>query len=113
VWTAADIEIVLDDDFTDDPVVTARIHTPAGDLLIMAEVGSDRRELVRRGLPMQGMHIGPNALGWPRLRQLARAVMERMDVDAIVVEGAVRTSGAHRGGTPNKLRFTRVLPAAS
>jgi hypothetical protein len=30
VWTGADIEIILDDDLTDDPVVTARILTPVG-----------------------------------------------------------------------------------
>jgi hypothetical protein len=30
VWTAADIEIIVDDALADDPVVTAEIDTPAG-----------------------------------------------------------------------------------
>jgi hypothetical protein len=112
VWTVADVEIVLDDDLTDDPVVTAHILTPAGELLVMAEVATYNRELVLRGLHMHGVTLGPNELGWPRLRQLARAIMERVDIDAIVLEGAVRTSGARRGRVPRTLRFTRhVSPA--
>lgn len=107
MWTAADIEIILDDDLTDDPVVTAHILTPAGELLLMAEVERDDRGLLLRGLHMHGVTLGPNELGWPRLRQLADAVMEGMDVDAIVIEGAVRTSGARRGHVPRTLRFTR------
>jgi len=111
VWAAADIDIILDDDLTDDRVVTARILTPAGELLVMAEVAQHERELALRGLHMHGVGLGPNKLGWPRLRQLARAVMERMDLDAIVIEGAVRRSGAHRGRIPRILRFTRPLSA--
>jgi hypothetical protein len=112
VWTAADIEIILDDDLTDDPVVTAHILTPAGELLVMAEVEVRNRELVLRGLHMHGVTLGPNEVGWPRLRQLAHAVMERVDVDAIVIEGAVRTSGARRGHVPRVLRFTRHVSTA-
>jgi hypothetical protein len=112
MWTAADIAIILDDDLTDDPVVTARILTPAGELLVMAEVEVQDRELVLRGLHMHGVTLGPNELGWPRLRQLAHAVMQRVEVDAIVIEGAVRTSGAHRGYVPRTLRFTRHVSAA-
>ena len=112
VWTVADIEIVLDDDLTDDPVVTGHIVTPAGELLVMAEVEVLHRELVLRGLHIHGVTLGPNELGWPRLRQLAHAVMERLDVDAIVIEGAVRTSGAHRGRVPRTLRFTRHVSTA-
>jgi hypothetical protein len=113
VWTAADIEIILDDDLTDDPVVTARILTPAGELLVMAKVEVLGRELVLRGLHMLGVTLVPNELGWPRLRQLADAVMEGMDVDAIVIEGAVRTSGARRGHVPRTLRFTRRISTTS
>jgi len=112
VWTVADIEIILDDDLTDDPVVTGHIVTPAGELLVMAEVEVLHRELVLRGLHIHGVTLGPNELGWPRLRQLAHAVMERLDVDAIVIEGAVRTSGARRGHVPRALRFTRHVSTA-
>jgi len=112
VWTGTDIEVILDDDLTDDPVVTAHILTPIGELLVMAEVEQHERELVLRGLHMHGVTLGPNELGWSRLRQLAHAVMERMDVDAIVIEGAVRTSGALRGHVPRTIRFSRRVSAS-
>jgi len=47
--------------------------------------------------PYTGGPLGPNDPGPVRLRQLVRAVMERMDFDAIIIEGATRTSGARRG----------------
>ena len=112
VWTATDIEIIPEDDLTDDPVVTAHTLTPAGELLVMAEVEVHDRELVLRGLRMHGLALEPNELGWRRLRQPARAVAERVDVDAIVIEGAVRTSGARRGHVPRTLRLSRRISTA-
>jgi hypothetical protein len=113
VWTSADIEIVLYDELTDDAVVTVRILTPLGELIVMAEADQSDRELSLRGLHIQGDTLGPNDLGPVRLRQLVRAAMERMDFDAIVIEGATWTSGARRGRVPRTLRFTRRVPAAS
>jgi hypothetical protein len=109
MWTAGDIEIELEDDLTDDRVVTARVTTPMGALLVMAEVEQQGRELLLDRLHMHGETFGPNALGAHRLRQLASAVIEWMDLDAIVVKGATRTSGARRGSFPRPLRFTRRL----
>jgi hypothetical protein len=63
VWTVADIEIILDDDLTDDPVVTGQIVTPAGELLVMAEIEVLRRELVLRGLHIHGGDPGPKRIG--------------------------------------------------
>ncbi len=113
VWTSADIEIVLDDELTDDAIATVRIVTPLGELLVMAEAEQNERELVLHRLHIQGDTLGPNDLGPAHLRQLARAVMERMDFDAIIIEGATRTSGTRRGRVPRTLRFTRRIPAAS
>ena len=53
VWTAADIEILLDDDGTDHPITTVRIRTPGGDLTIMAEITFQGRELVLAGVHIQ------------------------------------------------------------
>ena len=39
----------------------------------------------------------------------ARAVAEKIDVDAIVVEGAARTTGATHGRIPRQIRFARAL----
>ena len=113
MWTSADIEIVLDDELTDGAIATVRILTPSGELLVMAEAKQNERELVLRRLHIQAETLGPNDLGPARLRQLVRGVMERMDFDAIIIEGAARTSGARRGRVPRALRFTRRIPAAS
>jgi hypothetical protein len=58
-------------------------------------------------LRLLGVHIQgatANAIGTSNLRVLADAVMEKMDYDAIEVEGAIRTTGAGPGrrveGTP-------------
>ena len=37
MWTKDDIRILLIDDMTDDPIVTARISTPGGEVTVMAE----------------------------------------------------------------------------
>jgi len=113
VWTSADIEIVLDDELTDGAIATVRILTPLGELLVMAEAEQNGRELVLRRLHIQAETLGPNDLGPARLRRLVQGVMERMDFDAIIVEGAARTSGARWGRIPRTLRFTRRIPAAS
>lgn len=112
MWTADDIQIELEDELTDGPVVTARIITPEGALQVMAEIEWRGRELVLDRLHMHGETLLPNELGPHRLRQLAQALIEWMDLDALVINGAVRTSGAHRGRLPRPLRFTRKLPAA-
>jgi nucleotide-binding universal stress UspA family protein len=111
-WTAADIEIVLEDEFSAGAVVTARIRLPVGEIEVMAEIERFDRELVLEGVHIQGQNLGPNRLGWARLQQIARAVAEKADVDTIVVKGATRTSGALPGRTiPGPIRFTRPLPA--
>ena len=50
-WIAADIEIVLEDEFCVGSVVTARIRSPGGELEIMAEIERFDRELVLTGFP--------------------------------------------------------------
>lgn len=106
-WSGDDIEIEADDLGTDDPVVTARITTPAGILDVMAEPSQKGRCLVLERLHMHGVDIGPRQFGLANLRALAQAVMERMDLDEIVIRGAVRTSGANPRRRPGERRFTR------
>jgi hypothetical protein len=73
MWTTDDIEIALEDELTDGPVVTARIATPAGTLLIMAEIEKQGRELLLSRTHIHGETLGPNDLGPHRLRQIAKA----------------------------------------
>jgi hypothetical protein len=111
VLTEADIEIVLDDAFSAGSVVTARIRTPDGDLQMIGDIERFDRELVLAGVHIHAENLQPNQLGWARLRQIARAVAEKLDVDVILIKGAVRTSGAVHGRIPGPIRFTRAIPA--
>jgi len=113
VWTVADLEIAILDPLSAGSVLTVQISTPAGPLLVMAEVESYDRELVLAGLHIQAETLGPNSLGWARLRQIARALAEKADVDCIVIKGAARTTGAGPGRTPSQLRFARAIPVES
>ena len=61
--------------------------------------------LILRGVHMQGAR--PNAIGAGNLKVLARVVMERMELDGLVVEGALRTTGANPGHRPRPIRFAR------
>jgi hypothetical protein len=106
-WSGNDIDIEVDDLGTDDPVVPARITTPAGVLEVVAEPAQEGRRLVLERLHMHGVDVGPRQFGLANLRALAQAVMERMDLDEIVIRGAVRTSGANPGHRPGERRFTR------
>jgi len=110
MWTAADIRIELVDEMSAGTVTTVRIATPAGDLLAIGNIESYGRELVIRDLHIQSGSLRANALGWARLRQIARAAAEKADVDVIVVEGGARTTGAGPyGRIPRQLRFARAL----
>ncbi len=109
MWTADDLAIQLEDELTDGRVVTARIITPLGALLVMAEVEQQGRELLLDRLHIQGETLRPNQLGPHRLRQIANVLIERMGLDAILIKGATRTSGARRDHLPRPLRFTRKL----
>lgn len=106
MWTVSDIRIVVDDDLSDDPIVTAEISTPAGRLKLMADVDIVGRRLRLKGLHMHGDGFGPSEFGAGNLRRLTEAVMERLDCDEIIVEGAARTSGANPGRAP-ALHFRR------
>ena len=94
-WRPGDIAFDIVDDETDDPVVTVRFETPSGCILAMAEVEDHGRTLRLVRMHMQG--AGASAVGAANLRILADVVMDRMDYDAIEIEGAVRTTGARPG----------------
>ena len=104
MWDATQITFDLVDDMTTDPVVTVAITTPVGVLKLMAEPERVGRTLILHGLHMQD--LVPNAIGVANLMVLADMAMERIDVDGLVIEGAIRTTGANPGRRPRVLRFT-------
>lgn len=110
VWTAADITIELVDEMSAGIVTTVRIVTPTGDFFVIGNIQTYGRELVIRNLHIQSGGLRANSLGWARLRQIARAVAEKADVECIVIEGGARTTGAGTyGRIPRQLRFTRPV----
>lgn len=113
MWTAADIRIVVTDDLSEDNALTVRLSTPAGTLAMLAEVRFVDRRMVLSGVHTHGEDMGPRQFGMVRLRWLAQAVMEAVDCDEIVLEGAVRTTGAGPGRRPGILRFRRSDPVAA
>jgi hypothetical protein len=110
MWDPAQIAFDLVEDMTADPVVTVNVSTPAGVLKVMAEPERVGRTLVLHGLHMQD--LVPNVVGAANLIVLADVVMQRMDVDELVVEGGLRTTGANPGRRPRVLRFTRRVRSA-
>ncbi len=105
VWELSDIRVDLDPAQTEHPIITIEIETPAGLLLLMAAISRRSRSLTLSGLNMEGAVA--NTIGVANLLRLARLIMEGVDTDEIVVEGAVRTSGATPGRTPRPFRITR------
>ena len=101
----------IDYDATDHPVVTIRVVTPVGLIEVMAEVAVNRRSLRLQRLHVQSS-AEPNEIGHANWRLIATMMMERMDYDEIIVEGAVRTTGASAGRRPQPIRFTRRIRAA-
>jgi hypothetical protein len=105
MWAVGDISFELLDDMTDDPVVTLLVMTPAGRLMFVAEPMEQGTSLVLQGTHVQDARV--NAVGTANLMVIAQALMEGMGFDELVVEGALRTTGANPGRRPRALRFTR------
>lgn len=100
-----DIEIVVDGDLADDPVYALIIVTPIESLQVLGSF-----EIGARRIVVQGLHVGGDPSlpwGWSRLRQIARLLLEKMDVDDLIVHGAVRTTGANPGRRPSIVRLSR------
>lgn len=104
------VEIELDE--FEDGIAVGRVITREFQLVVMAEVIFEDREVVLRGLNVHAVGVSVNELGNARLRKLVIATMERMDVDTLVIEGAIRVTGANPGRKPRSLRFTRKAAPA-
>jgi hypothetical protein len=110
MWSIEDIAFEIIDDLTSDPVVRVVVSTPDGTLKFMAEPEQQGSTLILHTTHVQDARA--NAMGHGNLMVLAQALMERMGFDGLVVEGAIRATGANPGRRPRPLRFTRrVRPA--
>lgn len=90
-WKPEEISFDFRYELTSGQVVTVRIQTPAGPVFAMAEVEERGRTLVLNGFHMHS-DAGRSAVGRENLHMLAQHVMEVMEYDELVVQGAARTS---------------------
>ncbi|MGO9742067.1 MAG: hypothetical protein ACLPN5_11240 [Roseiarcus sp.] len=112
-WNLDEIAITLVDELSTGVIATIRVEVVGIALLIMGEIVEDRERLVVTGVHVSSRGVKPNEIGLADLRQLAQAVMEVGGYDEIVVQGALRTTGAHPGHRPRPIRFARDPVAAS
>lgn len=105
-WTPDQIAFDFVIDLVEGPVLTASVFTPAGLLLVMAEPEEEEsgKRLILRRFHVQGATA--NQVGQTNLRAIAKAAMKGLGYDELVVEGAVRTTGARPGHRPRRIRFT-------
>ena len=69
--------------------------------------------IIARGVHIHGEDgVDTNSLGYATLRKIAQGVLDLEEfryVEAIVIEGAERSTGANPGRTPKPMRFRRAL----
>ena len=106
-WRPEDIEIVLVGEASEGDVVTIKVTVGGAVVLMMGEIREHGKRLVASGVHVSSKGVSANGVGISNLKQIARAVMEVGGYDEIIVEGAVRTTGAHRGHRPRRIWFTR------
>jgi hypothetical protein len=91
-------------DASEGTVVTVRIAIAGASVELMGEIGEHGRTLL-----VTGVHIavrGPAGLLTKRtMAAIAHRVMQEMDYDEIIVEGAARTTGSRPGHRPRRFRF--------
>jgi hypothetical protein len=92
--------------------MTGVVAYPGGTLQVMAEPTLGGRSLVLDGLHLNGS-AGANGLSETKFRLILQRVMERMDVDEILVRGATQTTGANLGRRPGNFRFRRKPTSAA
>jgi hypothetical protein len=114
-WNADDIRVVLLSDVSEGDIVTVEVTIGDISLRIMGEIREHDRRLAAVGAHISSTGIKPNEVGIANLRLVAQALMEVGGYDEIVVEGAIRTTGARPGHRPRAIRFARngdPVPAA-
>jgi hypothetical protein len=110
IWRKNEVAFTFLDDLVAHPIVAIAIDTPAGELRVMAVVQEAGRIMTLSRLHMHGEQAAArNSVGPGNLKVLAQIVMEGLDLDGLVIEGARRTTGAGAGRTPRRIRFTRHL----
>jgi len=98
--------IELEAVFDDGDMVMIDVRIGNASACILAQVVLDRTQMILRRMHVDGP--GANLLGPAVLKSIVRRMMEIADVETVVVEGAIRTTGAGPGRIPDPIRFRRT-----
>ncbi|WP_342107662.1 hypothetical protein [Methylobacterium sp. SI9] len=106
MWLADSVAITILD-YGRGNTVLIEIETPVGRLQAVGELEQIGQTLYFRRAHIQGLHRG--ALGRVGLNAIGAAILREAEVDAIVIEGGARTTGAgpKRGRRPPPFRYPR------
>lgn len=99
------------DHLSEHPVWVIIARMQAGTLRLLGLIELKGRTLYVRDVHVEGLM--PGALGRAGLNALGYALMEVADVDELVVQGAVRTTGTRPGRRPAPFRLSRSRRAAA
>lgn len=93
-------------DDSEGDVVIASIWVPEGLITVIAEAELNEKIIILKGFHIQGLEA--NQLGVARLRTIGRYVLETVNYDELIIEGARRTTGASQGRRPKPIRIKRL-----
>jgi hypothetical protein len=86
---------------TDGDVVELLGTTAHGEINIVISLQRDGTDLLLTGLHIDGP--GRGAVGLSMLRELARMFGRQYHVSRVIVQGGIRTTGAHPGRVPRPI----------
>ncbi len=106
MWPVGSVSIAITE-YGFGNTVLIEIETPIGRLEAVGELEQIGRTLYFRRAHVQGLHRG--ALGRAGLNAIGAEILREAEVDAVVVEGGPRTTGAgpKRGRRPPPFRYPR------
>ncbi|WP_422050893.1 hypothetical protein [Shimia sp.] len=93
-------------------IIKAEIKLSKSSLMMIGEIELVGQEIIAKSVSTHGEGgLWTNRIGSIGLRRIIQGVLaleEFRDVEAIVIEGSKRTTGANPGRTPKPVRFERT-----
>jgi len=106
-----DVTLYVDEDSEGD-LLFIDVTIGAITLTAFANVTIGDSTIHADGFHIQSNDIEANTLGPAKLRQIAQAIMEKLDYDWIIITGSARTTGANPSRSPKPVRLQRKRGAS-
>ncbi len=103
MWASDQLAVEID--IVDGREVILIVRTPVGPVSLIGTV-----TLTADVLNLDGVHVGgpgPGRVGRDGINAIARKIMEELDVQEILAQGGIRTTGRRTGKVPRPFRFVR------